>query len=251
LKNQNLTVPTGKKNRNGEYVLEFENLDETTLYITLMTWITGDVLASAPTEIQAKKVGCLLAKLHDASTSFVLEENHLFPQWGLETFCGNMKKLSQYHGIFLSDDGWDLYQSVADKILMELEKVPKCSQNYGLIHGDFHLENIIFKEDVSFLIDFGRRGYDYFLSDIASTILGLDWQKRKKFVEGYISFRKLEEGDERLLETLFIKVMIENYCHHCSNPNETKGLLAEQPYAQAYMQAYLQGQSFLFEPLEL
>jgi len=250
LKSHNLTVPMGKKSRNDEYVLEFENIDGTALSTTLMTWITGDVLSLAPTDTQAKNMGRLLAELHNASESFVPEENQSFPEWGLTAFRKNMNKLSRYHATFLSEDGWEMYQNVADEIIIELENIPKCSQNYGFVHGDFHIENIIFKEDVAFSIDFGRCGYGYFLYDIASTILGLNWQSRKNFVEGYAGLRKLQEGYERLLETMFIKVMIENYCHHCSDPSETEGLIAEQPYAQAYIQAYLQRRSFLFESLE-
>ena len=250
LESQNMTVPTGQKSKSDKYVLEFETKKGETLYVTLMSWVDGDVLTSAPTDTQARNMGRILAQIHHASESFVPEENQSFPHWGLETFRENMKKLSQYHSIFLSQEGWEMYQNVADTIIVELENTPKCSQNYGFVHGDFHLENIIFKEDVPFPIDFGRCGYSYFLYDIASTILGLNWQNRKNFVEGYTGLKKLKDGYERLLETMFVKVMIENYCHHCSDPSETEGLIAEQPYAQAYIQAYLQRRSFLFEPLD-
>jgi len=250
LRSQNITTPVGQKSRSGEHVLDFVSPDGETLYATLLTWIDGDVLSEPPTDIQAKNMGCLLAQLHNASASFFPEENQSFPEWGVERFRENMKKLSQYHSIFLSEKGWEMYQRVADKIIVELEKVEKCSQNYGFIHGDFHMENIIFRENTAFPIDFGRCGYGYFLYDIASTILGLGWQSRKNFVEGYVGFRKLALDYERMLETMFVKVMIENYCHHCSDPRETEGLVAEQPYAQAYIQAYLQERSFLFEPLE-
>jgi len=250
LKSQNFTAPIVQESRNGEYVLEIKNSDEEALYVTLMNWIDGKVL-SKPTDIQIINMGRLLAQLHNASESFTPKENQQFPMWGIESFHKNMKKLKQYHSSFLSENGWKTYLSVADKIVAELENVKKSSQNYGIIHGDFHMENIIFRENAAFPIDFGRCGYGYFLYDIASAILGLSWQCRKKFIEGYVSLRELEVGYEQLLETMFVKVMIENYCHHCSDPHETEGLIAEQSYAQAYMQVYLKGHSFLFESLQL
>ena len=249
LRSQNLIVPAGQRSRNGDFVLEFE--DGEILYATLMNWVDGELLSSPPTDIQVRSMGRLLANLHSESESFVPDKNQSFPDWGVESFRKNMEKLSQYYSTFLSEKGWAMYQDVVNKIIFELENVKKCSQNYGIIHGDFHMENIIFREDAAFPIDFGRCGYGYFLDDVASAALGLNWERRQKFVEEYVSYRKLSVDYKRLLETMFVKVIIENYCHHCSNPCEIEGLIAEQPYAQAYIQAYLEGRSFLFEPLEI
>jgi len=52
------------------------------------------------------------------------------------------------------------------------------------------------------------------------------------------------------LECFFIMTMMENYSHHASNPLEWEGARAEQPYALAYIQAFLTGESFLFRKLD-
>lgn len=44
--------------------------------------------------------------------------------------------------------------------------------------------------------------------------------------------------------------MIENTCHHSSDPRETTSLIDEQKYAQAYIREYLNGNPFLFEVIE-
>ncbi|MGO4500996.1 hypothetical protein AB4114_34630 [Paenibacillus sp. 2RAB27] len=46
-------------------------------------------------------------------------------------------------------------------------------------------------------------------------------------------------------------VMIENYCHHAPDPRETEGLKAEQPYALAIINNYLNGEPFLFNAIEV
>ncbi|MNY81625.1 hypothetical protein D3C86_2232810 [compost metagenome] len=64
----------------------------------------------------------------------------------------------------------------------------------------------------------------------------------------------LETDYVRHLECFFVMCMIENYCHHASDPRETASLMDEQQYAQAYIREYLSGQTFLFqviEPLEI
>jgi Ser/Thr protein kinase RdoA (MazF antagonist) len=122
-------------------------------------------------------------------------------------------------------------------------------ENYGIIHGDLHLENIIFDGNEAFPIDFGRCGKGNYLADIASTLLGISGDKRKIFLDGYQSEKKIEADYESKLETMLIKIMIENYSHHASNPLEKEGLIAEQPYAQAIIKKYLNNESFLFQPL--
>ncbi|NGZ76685.1 hypothetical protein GYN08_15275 [Saccharibacillus sp. VR-M41] len=80
-------------------------------------------------------------------------------------------------------------------------------ENHGLIHGDLHTGNFVFRGYDPFPIDFGRCGFD------------------------------------------MIAIMIENYAHHSSDPNETANLRSEQPYALAYIRAYLEEKPFLFERL--
>jgi hypothetical protein len=53
------------------------------------------------------------------------------------------------------------------------------------------------------------------------------------------------------LECFFIMAIIEAYSFHAENPLETEGLIEEQPYAQAILRAYVNGEPFLFEPLEV
>ena len=123
-------------------------------------------------------------------------------------------------------------------------------RHYGLIHADLHSGNIVFKHDRPFPIDFGRCGYGYFLYDMAGAMLELHPKLRRKFIQGYESVRGLESGYVRDLECFFVMFMIENYCHHAPDPRETSGLLHEQPFAQAYIRAYLNETSFLFDVIE-
>ncbi|MCR8846420.1 phosphotransferase [Paenibacillus sp. SC116] len=252
LGNHGLTVPQGQASRTDEYVLEMVSEEGETLYITLMSWLEGELLSDAPSETQAMNTGILMARLHRAAASFVPDANHTFPTWGADSFRKSMAKLEQYYDRFLSDKAWGMYQAAADKIIADLEAMEKneSARNFGLIHADLHFENVIFRGEEAFPIDFARSGYGYYLYDIAGTILGLGGKHRQLFLKGYESVRKLDEGYMRPLASMFVMFMIENYCHHSSDPRETAGLIAEQPYAQAIIQSYLQDRPFLFEPLE-
>ncbi|WP_028594795.1 phosphotransferase enzyme family protein [Paenibacillus assamensis] len=250
LGSRGLIVPEGQVSRSGEYVLGLVSDQGETIYATLMKWLEGDLLSEAPTERQASNMGQLMARLHNAAAEFTPDGDHAFPTWGVDSFRKNMAKLEQYYPCFLSEKGWSMYQSAAAKMIADLEAVEKQAYNFGLIHADLHMENVIFKGEEAFPIDFARCGYGYYLYDIAGTILGLGGEHRRIFLEGYESIRKLEEDYERPLASMFVMFMIENYCYHCSDPRETAGLNAEQPYAQAIIQSYLQDRPFLFEALE-
>ena len=264
LKEHNLAVPAGQQNSLGDYVLEYPSPEYGVLHVTLMDWIEGKVLDSPPTTTQVMNTGRLLARLHLAGTSFQPNDNIISHRWDVENFRQNMNKLAQYYECFLSENEWDFYQDTADKIITELKLIPKDSLHYGVIHGDFHMENVVFRGEDAFPIDFGRCGYGYYANDIAGVMVGLGWQNRKIFMDGYLEQQSFVQPlnrktihatsqvqSSKLLETMFVMIMIENYCHHCSNHDEIDGLIAEQPHAQAYMRAYLEGRSFLFEKIEL
>lgn len=121
---------------------------------------------------------------------------------------------------------------------------------YGLIHGNFHLGNVVFNGGEPRPIDFGRCGYGYYLYDMAGALVGLGVKQRERFVAGYESVKKLPSGYMQQLECFFIMFMIENYCHHAANPEEAENLTSEQMFACAYLQAFLQDSSFLFRRVD-
>jgi Ser/Thr protein kinase RdoA (MazF antagonist) len=159
-------------------------------------------------------------------------------------------KLERYYDRFLSEEEWKLYQDAVERVVSQLVGMPQHPHSFGLIHGDFHIGNMVFIQDTPYAIDFGRCGYGYYLYDMAGSILGLWPKHRRIFIQGYESIRKLEPNYARYLEAFFVMLMIENYCHHASNPEEIEGLIREQPYAQAYIREYLKDRPFLFEEIQ-
>lgn len=250
-KSVGLTVPEGVASSDGAYVLEIET-DEgyRRPYITMMQWVEGEHTSGELTDNCAYNMGVLMAKLHEAAAGFVPPPDFVRPVWGADSFRSEMTKLEKNYTCFLSEESWKQYQAAAEKILIELTSIHQSEHNFGLIHGDFHIGNIVFNNDHPYPIDFGRCGYGYYLYDLAGTILGLWPKHRRIFIQGYESVRKLETDYVRHLECFFIMVMIGNYCHHSSDPRETANLIDEQPYAQALIREYLQNSPFLFNVIE-
>ncbi|OAB39049.1 aminoglycoside phosphotransferase [Paenibacillus macquariensis subsp. defensor] len=246
-----LTVPEGIASYDGSYVLEIDT-DEgyRSPYVTLMRWIEGEHTSGEVTDSCAFNMGVMMSRLHKVAVSFVPPSDFVRPIWGMENFSHQMAKLERYYTCFLSEEAWESYQAAAEKIVTELGVMHRSDYNYGLIHADLHTGNIVFNSGHSYPIDFGRCGYGYFLYDMAGILLELYPKHRWMFIQGYESVRKLGTDYIRDLECFFVMVMIENYCHHASDPRETVSLIDEQQYAQAYIRGYINDTSFLFDVIE-
>lgn len=250
-KSKDLNVPEGIASCDDIYVLDIETeIGYRHPYVTMMRWIEGEKATGEFTDSQAYNMGVLISRLHAAAKDFNPPSDFIRPTWGVESFKREMAKLERYYEHFLSDEGWKLYQDAAEKVVSQLTTMDPCEHNYGLIHADLHTGNMVFKDNQPYPIDFGRCGYGYYLYDIAGTLLELWPKHRWMLIQGYESIRKLETDYIRDLECFFIMFMIENYCHHASDPREAASLIDEQKYAQAYIREYLNGNSFLYEVIE-
>jgi len=252
---EDLNVPEGIASCEGHYVLEIDTeMGYRRPYVTMMRWVQGEHATGDLTDSCAYHIGEMMGKLHEAAGRFIAPSDFVRPTWGIESFKREMAKLERYYERFLSEEGWKLYQAAAEKVVSQLTTMHPNEHNYGLIHADLHTGNMVFKDNWPFPIDFGRCGYGYFLYDMAGTLLGLRAKHRRMLIQGYESVRMLESDYTRDLECFFVMFMIENYCHHASDPRETASLMEEQQYAQAYIREYLNDRPFLFEvvkPVEI
>ncbi|WP_339315713.1 phosphotransferase [Paenibacillus sp. FSL R10-2734] len=246
-------LPKGVHNRTGSVTFKVEQGNGEGVYASLMRWVEGEHANEGLTEEQIYKEGVLLAKLHKAAQELELPAGFNRPVWDEHSFRKAMLRLKLHYHCFLTDDEFVLYQSAAEKINTWLAKQHKHKnrKNYGVIHGDLHQGNIIFHQGDPRPIDFGRCGWGYYLYDVAHTLLGIYPLQRELVIKGYESVSKLDGDWFQALEHFTVMVMIENYCHHASDPRETEGLKAEQPYALAMLRNYLEGESFLFNMIEI
>ncbi|MEK3876631.1 phosphotransferase enzyme family protein [Paenibacillus sp. FSL M7-0420] len=248
-----LVVPVGLPDSSGSYILETcgeAGGGEQLNYVTLMRWVEGEHAESSLPDEQLYAVGVMLAGMHEAGEQFVPSAEFTRPAWGADSFRKEWDKLEKYHTAMVSQASWALYQAAAIRILGELDAMTPDPGSYGLIHGDLHGGNVVFAEGQPRAIDFGLCGYGFYLHDLAAALLELSTEQRRSLIRGYSSVRVLEPDYERKLECFFVKIMIGNYSHHISNPDELPGLREEQPYALAYLKEYLAGSRFLFKRIE-
>lgn len=252
MKSKGLVLPEGVPNREGAFVVEAATSDGQRFYSSLLRWIEGERLErGALTEETIRKMGAMMARLHEASSDFRPSAGFTRPSWGSRSFQRDWAHLRQHHGHFISDEAFGLYSMAAAKVAHGLGTFASHERNYGMIHADLHNGNIVFRDGEPYPIDFGRCGFGYHLYDIAQSIMGLHPPQRLHFIEGYERVRPMDDEAIPKLECFFIMAIIEAYSFHADNPLETEGLIEEQPYAQAILKAYVNGAPFLFQPLDL
>ncbi|ASA24051.1 phosphotransferase enzyme family protein [Paenibacillus donghaensis] len=246
-----LKVTEGVLARNGESVVEIgdeQGLRKTR--VTLMHWIDGE-LAEEPLSVDCvQQIGRLTARLHQAAAVFLPLAGFVRPTYDANHFRRQMVQLEQHYPCFLTEKAWTNYRNAAELVLQELGLMTPTPANFGMIHADLHLGNLVFDQDTPYAIDFARCGYGYFLYDMAAVLLGLSPAQRRMHLLGYSQISALDDDYVQRLECFFIMCMIENYAHHAADPRETADLIAEQPYAQAYLSCFLSHRSFLFEHIE-
>lgn len=105
-------------------------------------------------------------------------------------------------------------QALAE-LTTQLRQLTINEHNFGLIHADFELDNIIWNEGQPGMIDFDDTVYHWFVADIALALSDLfggsaanvDWQNDSllQFVEGYRSARPFDSEELKWLP-LFLRL---------------------------------------------
>lgn len=168
-----VTVPTGVAASGGTYVQEYATIHGDRLYVTLMRWVDGEQPTNGLTDQQVTNLGIMMAYLHQAASDFVPQSDYVRPTWGIDSFTQEMAKLERFYDRFLSVNAWGNYQAAAEIIQAKLASMSREASNYGFIHADLHIGNVVFQGDEPYPIDFGRCGFGYYHYDLACMMVGL------------------------------------------------------------------------------
>ncbi len=109
----------------------------------------------------------------------------------------------------MSEENKALLIEVNKRAETMLRELPQTPENFGLIHGDMHVGNVLFEDDHLNVIDFDDTSFAFYLYDF-SAILAYEAPKpnylevRDGLFRGYESVRPLPPRTDELLP-LFIQ----------------------------------------------
>ncbi len=197
LRDNYLEVPKFISSVNGKQVESIQT-EFGEYYVTVYEKIKGisseDVLVD---EKKVRDIGRKLAMLHGLSSKYI-------PTIRRKSVEEVLNWLITELGIYENQEEV-IEEALSIKELFGLLK--KNQNNYGLIHFDFELDNLLYDkdEDRISIIDFDDSMYNFYGTDIVQTIdnikeeTDVDFDVREELLTGYRSLREYNEDSEELL----------------------------------------------------
>jgi Ser/Thr protein kinase RdoA (MazF antagonist) len=170
---------------------------------SVLRWMDGRVHSAAPRPVHLRRLGSVMARLHNHAAQWALPPGFARIRWDWETFFGD----TMVYGGINAADVWDLipgdlrrqFDQVAANLARVMTQLGGGADQAGLIHADLHLDNALFWHDEVRIIDFDDCGFGYWLYDIAVSLWELrhrdDYEQfRTALIEGYTQHRPLPPG---------------------------------------------------------
>lgn len=212
-----LPVPELISTSNGELVgsvFAAEGADRKVYF--LIRWIPGQRKRDHElTPENARSLGYCIAGLHLHAERFNPPDGFVRPRWDWESLFDPSATYWEYAQAQLSDVELRVIRSAGERIKEDLHAIGESREEFGMIHRDLQLSNVVFQEGVPYIIDFDHCGLGHYMYDLALPYLHLERLgercvlMREALMEGYLSQRTLPDGYGVTLET-FVHMHIMN-----------------------------------------
>lgn len=180
-------------------------------FLVLFEFITG----KHPDETQDlttpfMELGRIAAQTHRHSKTWVRPEKFERLTWDISTIFGSSAHWGNWRDApNVSTDIRRVLERVERVVTHQLNAFGKTSQNFGLIHADMRLANILVDNGKTKLIDFDDCGFSWHLYDFAAAISFFEDNPqvptiRQAWVSGYREFSKLSETDEAMIDSFIM-----------------------------------------------
>ena len=250
-----IVAPLPVATSSGSWVVELQDDEnEQSRPCSLLEWVEGEPVDAGLTSGHLRKVGDLMARLHDhaasCAQSLQLDTRRIAYQCDLSAIAHNERAR-----LWFDDDALTLIEQGAHAVATFLEALDRHPAYYGFIHADLHHWNYLFHHDEIRVIDFSDAGWGHFAYDIAVTLSALEYPLpglhdhrgsyaalREAFLEGYHHVRDLprdwpDEVDTYVVaRLLFMTEIMLTYWWTADDPDWGKAYVQQLP---GILSAYL------------
>ena len=170
---------------------------------SVLHWVDGRVQSATPRPVHLRRLGSVMARLHNHASAWPLPPGFVRIRWDWQTFFGD----TMVYGGINARDAWDLipgdlrrsFDRVASRMKRVMAQLGGAADTVGLIHADLHLGNALFYRGDVAVIDFDDCGFGYWIYDIAVSLWELrdrdDYEQfRAALIDGYTQHRPLPPG---------------------------------------------------------
>lgn len=172
----------------------------------LSRWIDGRNVSELDGDGWVERCGELLARFHQRAATFRPADGFEARAWD-EMYAPAVG--GGWLGEFLprapfDDDDRRTVLEAVDRVREMCRRFPRNSDTYGLIHADFHADNLIFDGETIWIVDFEEFGRGHFLFDLTwpealyAKHHGSVEDFSRRFRAGYASVISLADYEEEL-----------------------------------------------------
>ena len=206
---QAVVTPDSHTGKNGEVIQEGRSpgLDNPR-FMVLFEFVEGTQPDEAgDLDGPFEELGEIAARTHVHSRSWQRPADFERLTWNIETIYGRRTNWGNWRDApHVTPEGANVLEQVEARVRVRLEAFGAGTDNYGLIHADMRLANLLTGPTGTRLIDFDDCGMGWFLYDFATGISFMEDDPRvpalkAAWVRGYEKVRKLSQAEKDEIDT--------------------------------------------------
>jgi Ser/Thr protein kinase RdoA (MazF antagonist) len=192
LRDHGIDTPAAVLGSNGEAVQELRRADGSVQLAVAFEWVEGVPLPEVEGPHPWRRLGEILAELHEQSRAWLPPAGFTRPAWDFDALVGDSPRWGTPvpRGVWGQSD-LELILAARSAVRERLRRFGTAPSRFGLIHSDLGFENVLVQGDGStVLIDFDDCGASWYLYDLASALYPLEGTtsfdpSRELLLEGY------------------------------------------------------------------
>lgn len=186
-----------------------------------------------------RELGTVSARLHAHSRAWTPPPGFIRKTWNFNTMLGDTPLWGDWRdGLGLTHPDRQVLEDVAASLRQRLAFYGEHARNFGLVHADLRLANLLIDDGRLSVIDFDDCGFSWYLYDFAAAISFLEHEPyipelQDAWLEGYRRIAPLPEADAAMLPAFIMLRRMLLTAWIASH--------AETPMAQQMGEAYSRG----------
>lgn len=201
------------KGLNGEEVQEIEGPDKKTYYCVISEFLTGETPDEKNEEQmvkQFKNLGETTAYLHRQTGMWNSAKKLNRITWTFENMIGSKPIWGDWRDFpGITQKEKDYLEDIVQIIEQRLKRYGKNETNFGLIHADLRIANILIDGDQIKVIDFDDCGFGWHLHDMAAALSFIESKPIvpklvNAWIEGYKKVLPFSDTDFKEIDTFLM-----------------------------------------------
>ena len=215
LRDTGIEVPQAVADSQGQTVQSLMLDDGTMRHAVLFHWIEGEMPGTDVDPRAFQQLGNITARLHQHSRSWQRPAGFQRIIWDHQTMLspqGHWGDWRDAPNLRAADRG--VVEQTIARVGSTLAGFGKTTRNYGLIHADLRLTNLLLYKGETRVIDFDDCGFSWYLHDLAAAISFVEHHPRAaewvdNWIRGYEQVAHITDSEMAVVPTLLIQRRIQ------------------------------------------